>query len=144
MVGQCIIVGGERDRHAPHHAAGEVHGLYDRLVVLAHHEAREGREDAGGDHLEVRERPRAEGDLARLLCPPGALVFRSASYLLLPATQHDYYFHSVEMRTPTAYVGRGLRPGSALRLARRSRDPQYSLPGKHRHQRRSPEGVCSA
>src|SRR3712207_2719543 len=69
-----VLADVERDRHAPHQAAGEAHGLDDGLVVLADHETRKRREDTGGDHLEVRERPRAERDLAQLLCPLPALV----------------------------------------------------------------------
>ncbi len=54
----CLFLArGECDRQAPGQAVLEVHRLDDALVVLADHKAREGREDAGGEHLQVRESP---------------------------------------------------------------------------------------
>src|SRR3712207_5710642 len=46
-----------------------MHGLDYGLVVLASHKTREGREDAGGDHLQVGERPRAQRYLPQPQCP---------------------------------------------------------------------------
>src|ERR687885_155443 len=66
---RLILADGERDRHAPHQAAGEAHTVDDGLVVFADHEARKGREYAACDHLEVRERPRAERNLAQFFSP---------------------------------------------------------------------------
>src|SRR5215207_5656009 len=71
---RLVLADGERDGHAPHQAAGEMHGLDDALVVLADHKARKRGEDAGGDHLQVGERSRADCYLLQLLCLMLALL----------------------------------------------------------------------
>src|SRR5215203_2717213 len=65
---------GECNRQAPGQAVLQVHGLDDALVVLADHKAREGREDAGGDHLQVRESPGIQGYPGEALGPTEQLI----------------------------------------------------------------------
>src|SRR5215210_7909708 len=56
---RLFLTYGECDRQAPYETVLEVHRLDDALIVLADHNAREGREDTGGDHLQVGEGPRS-------------------------------------------------------------------------------------
>src|SRR5215210_1799379 len=58
---RLFLTRGEGDRQAPYETVLQVHRLDDALVVLADHKARKRREDAGGDHLQVREGPRTQG-----------------------------------------------------------------------------------
>src|SRR5215210_515458 len=57
---RLFLAHGECDRQAPDQTVLQVHRLDDALVVLADHKAGQGREDAGGDHLQVRESPRTQ------------------------------------------------------------------------------------
>src|SRR5919112_5003665 len=71
----CLLLArGECDRQAPGQTVLEVHGLHDALVVLTDHETREGREDAGGEHLQVGESPRTQGYPGEALGPAEQLV----------------------------------------------------------------------
>ena len=87
---RLVFGDGERDGHAPRQAVGEAHTVDDALVVIADHKTRERREDACGDHLQVRERPRAYRDPAQPLglpCSLLALVLRRSSVYERPAVR---------------------------------------------------------
>src|SRR5215218_662753 len=71
---RLFLARGECNRQAPGQAVLQVHGLDDALVVLANHKAREGREDAGGDHLEVGESPGIQGYPGEALGPTEQLI----------------------------------------------------------------------
>src|SRR5215211_6688155 len=67
----CLfLASGECDRKAPGQAVLQMHRLDDALVVLADHKAREGREDAGGDHLQIGESPGTQSYPGEALGPP--------------------------------------------------------------------------
>src|SRR5215203_1341453 len=71
----CLFLAhGECDRQAPGQAVLQVHRLDDALVVLADHKARKGREDAGGDHLQVRESPGTQSYPGEALGPTEQLI----------------------------------------------------------------------